>query len=256
MNILLENPSVVFAASLAGGLDITTVTQYLFWVGTVAMAAGTAFFWLERTSVLPKYRSTLIVAGIVTAVAAFHYYRMANVYAEGTFPTEYRYIDWLITTPLLLIKFPLLLGLGKEGKKFLWPLIVLDVAMIVTAYIAEVSPVGSGNWWSFFIIACVFELAIVWILYTKMNSAIIRVEPEIASAIRVMRAFILIGWAIYPIGFLMALSGPTGGSLREIFYNVADVVNKVGFGLVAYYGIKAVSDREMAKMGNTPLATA
>ncbi len=253
MNITLEMPTV-FAAAMTGGLDVPTITQYLFWVGTVAMAAGTAFFWLERGSVLPKYRSTLVVAGIVTAVAAFHYYRMANVYADGKFPTEYRYIDWIITTPLLLVKFPLLLGLGKAGKKFLWPLIGLDIAMIVTAYIAEVSPVGGVNWWSFFIIACLFELSIVWILYTKMNSAISSVEPEIANSLRLMRAFILIGWAIYPIGFLMALT-PMGGSLREIFYNVADVVNKVGFGLVAYYGIKAVSDREMAKNPQLAVAT-
>ena len=68
------------------------------------------------------------------------------------------------------------------------------------------------------------------------------ISPQpIAKAVRLMRTFILVGWAIYPIGFLMALTGESGGAFRELFYNVADVINKVGFGLVAYNGIKAIA---------------
>ena len=73
--------------------------------------------------------------------------------------------------------------------------------------------------------------------------AMVRTAP-LARALETMRLFVLIGWAIYPIGFLMARSGY--GELREIVYNVADVINKVGFGLVAYQGIKAMSHREHA----------
>ncbi len=232
---------LIAAAPLEGGLDVTALTQYLFWISTVAMGCATAFFWLERGSVVPRYRSAMTVAGLVTGVACFHYYRMAGVYAGGEFPTAYRYIDWIITTPLMLIKFPLLLGLGKKGRQFLVPLIALDIGMIVTAYIAEVSPLGGGSWWTFFLIACVFELAIVYVLFAKMNTAINGAAAPIAKALRIMRGFIFVGWAIYPVGFLMALSGPVGGDLREIFYNVADVINKVGFGLVAYYGIRAMA---------------
>jgi sensory rhodopsin len=238
---------ILAATSLDGGLSVNAITQYLFWVGTVAMGCGTAFFWLERSNVAPQYRSTMTVAGLVTAVACFHYYRMAGVYSEGEFPTAYRYIDWIITTPLLLVKFPMLLGLGKNGKGFLLPLIILDVAMIITAYIAEVSPVGGGNWWLFFIAACIFEFGIVYVLFVKMKGAIGRAPAPIARSLRIMRGFIGIGWAIYPIGFLMALSGPAGGDLREIFYNIADVVNKVGFGLVAYLGIKTISEMTEGK---------
>ena len=56
-----------------------------------------------------------------------------------------------------------------------------------------------------------------------------------------MRLFIAVGWIIYPVGFLLALAGEDGGSIREIAYNVADVINKVGFGLVAYYAVKTMS---------------
>ena len=244
--------SILATAPVAGGLTMESITLYLFWIGTVAMGCGTAFFWLERNNVLPRYRSAMTVAGLVTGVACFHYFRMAAVYAEGSFPTEYRYIDWIITTPLMLIKFPLLLGLGKENvKRFLIPLVVLDLAMIITAYIAEVSPLGGFSWWSFFLIACLFELGIVYLLFAKMKDSIAQSPEPIANALKLMRGFIFIGWLIYPVGFLMALAGPVGGDLREIFYNVADVINKVGFGLVAYYGMKAMSDLEVFRNGNS-----
>ncbi len=77
-----------------------------------------------------------------------------------------------------------------------------------------------------------------------MSDALLDAPQPISQAVRLMRAFILIGWAIYPIGFLMALTGDSGGALRELAYNVADVINKVGFGLVAYNGIKAIAEVE------------
>ena len=231
-------------ATYDGGLSIQAITQYLFWIGTVAMGSATVFFFLERSNVASRYRSSMTVAGLVTGVACFHYYRMAGIYAAGDFPTAYRYIDWIITTPLMLIKFPLLLGIAKGAKKFLTPLITLDIAMIVTAYVAEVSPIGGMSWWTFFIAACLFEAGIVFLLFVKMGKSIQESPAPIAKSLKLMRNFIFIGWIIYPVGFLMALAGSTGGDFREIFYNIADVINKVGFGLVAYYGIKQISGQE------------
>jgi bacteriorhodopsin len=241
---------------MTGALNVASITQYLFWIATVAMGAGTVFFFLERSSVDPKYRSVMTVAGLVCGIACFHYFRMSATYAGGDFPTEYRYIDWIITTPLLLIKFPLLLRLGAAGKSLIAQLVILDLVMIVTAYIAEVSAPGSGRWWSFFIIACLAEFGIVGLLYLKMSDTIARAPAPIARSARTMRLFILIGWAIYPIGFLMALSGSFGGDLREIFYNIADVINKVGFGLVAYAGIKALSEADRTSSSAPATATA
>lgn len=222
---------------------IESVTLYLFFSGIVAMGAATVYFFLERGNIPANYRSTLTVSGLITGIACFHYYKMTNQYMTGeSFPTALRYIDWLFTTPLLLIKFPLLLQLKKNATKFFVQLVVLDVLMIVTAFIAETSPIGSANWWEFFLVACVFELLIVAVLFVSMNEAIKDTPAPIASALRVMRLFILIGWAIYPVGFLMALAG--AGEYREIIYNISDVINKVGFGLVAYHGIKAVTAYE------------
>ena len=240
MNLLLADATSNYS-TVAGGLNIESLTFYLFWLACVCMGAATVFFFLERSNVPAKYQTTLTVSGLITGIACFHFFKMAAIYEGGGFPTEYRYIDWVITTPLMLIKFPLLLGLGAKGKKLLTQLVALDLIMIATAYVAEVSAVGSGMWWSFFLVACVAELLIVGILYTRMNDAILDSPQPISKAVRLMRTFILVGWAIYPIGFLMALTGESGGALRELFYNVADVINKVGFGLVAYNGIKAIA---------------
>lgn len=232
--------SMDFGQAEAAGTSLQTLTLYLFFAGTVAMGAGALYFFLLRNDVDPEYRSTMVVAGLVCAIACFHYYKMTGVYQSGLgFPTALRYVDWLFTTPLLLAKFPLLLRLGDRGTKFFWQLVALDVAMIVTAFIAETSPVDSQRWWTFFLVSCGFELLIVGVLYASLGQAIAAAPAPLAKALNTMRLFVLIGWAIYPIGFLMARAG--AGEYREIIYNVADVINKVGFGLVAYQGIKAMS---------------
>ena len=225
----------------AKNAPLQSITLYLFFAGTVAMGAGALYFFLLRDSVDPVYRSSMVVAGLICAIACFHYFKMTHVYQEsgGEFPTALRYVDWLFTTPLLLIKFPLLLRMGDRGSRFFCQLVLLDVAMIVTAFIAETSPVNSEKWWTFFLVSCAFELLIVGVLYAQLGTAIANAPVPLARALETMRLFVLVGWAIYPIGFLMARSGY--GELREIVYNVADVINKVGFGLVAYHGITAMS---------------
>lgn len=83
-------------------------------------------------------------------------------------------------------------------------------------------------------------------LYMSLGQAIAEAPAPLAKALEAMRLFVLIGWSIYPIGFLMARSGT--GELREIIYNFADVMNKVGFGLVAYHGIQAMSHSHESRL--------
>ena len=248
--------------ALNAGLSIEGVTMYLFWVGTVAMGAGALYFWLMMGNVPRAYRSVMVVAGIICAVACFHYYRMSGIYLEqvaslfdadgnriegaeiGQFPTAYRYIDWLITVPLLVMEFPLLLNLGKKAKGLFLGLVGAALAMLIFAWVAEESPVGGASWWINYLISCGAWVVIIAILFTTVTKQM-KTQPEsIAKALSTMRVFIVVGWAIYPIGFLMALIGPEGESWREIFYNVADVINKVFFGLVCYYGAKALMQHD------------
>ena len=245
--------------ALNAGLSIEGITMYLFWIGTVAMGAGTFYFWLMAGNVPRAYRSVMVVAGIITAVACFHYYRMGGLYLEqvaalfdaagnriegaevGQFPPAYRYIDWIITVPLLVLEVPLLLNIGKKGAGLFRTLVGASIVMLVTAWIAEESPLGGGAWWGFYLVSCAAWFYIVFVLFTKVNEQMKTQPPSIVQSLKTIRLFILVGWTIYPVGFLMALAGPDGESIREICYNIADVINKVFFGLVCYQGVKALA---------------
>lgn len=240
--------SLLCDTSLGGlSLDFTansplqSVTLYLFLSATLAFGAAAAFFLIMRREVAPPYRTTMVLSTLICGIACFNYWLMTNVYREsgGTFPTALRYVDWLITTPLVLLTFPLLLRLGEAGRGFSVRLVVLDVAMIVTAFIAETAPIDSQRWWTFFVVSCLFELLIVGVLSFSLGRAILEAPSPLATALERMRLFVILGWAIYPVGFLLAWSGQS--ELREIVTNVADVFNKVGFGIVAWYGIERMT---------------
>ena len=258
--MVLGDMSNTFKA-LQAGLSVEGITMYLFWLGIVGMGAGAAYLFMMQGSLTKTYKKVAIVAGIICAVACFHYYRMAGIYVEslamamtqnedGTwtigklaaFPTAYRYIDWLITVPLMVLEFPLLLNLGKKGKPLFLGLGVLSLVMLITAWIAETSTLGGGSWWGFYIVSCLAWVGIVGMLYGSVTRASKHLPEDFQGHLGTMKAFILIGGVIYPIGFLLALSG--NESIREIAYNIADVINKVGFGVACVVAAKCLGDHE------------
>ncbi|MEY4119186.1 MAG: hypothetical protein RLZZ116_2514 [Planctomycetota bacterium] len=258
MTILADMSTTMRA--LNAGLSMEGVTMYLFWLATVAMGAGMFYFWLQRRTVATQYQSVMTVAGIICAVAAFHYWRMSGIYLEGVaslfddkgqriagatitqFPTAYRYIDWLITVPLLVLEIPLLLNMGKKGAGLFRTLVGASLVMLVTAWVAEESPTGGTQWWTWYVVSCAAWFYIVYVLYTQATTAMAAAPQSIQDSLKTLRLFVLVGWTIYPVGFLMALAGENGESWREVCYNIADVINKVFFGLVCYQGVKGLQD--------------
>ena len=77
-----ETSSSTFKA-LQAGLSTEGITLYLFWLGIVGMGAGAIYLWMLQGTLSDKYKKVAIVAGIICAVACFHYYRMASIYAES-----------------------------------------------------------------------------------------------------------------------------------------------------------------------------
>ncbi|HCD59892.1 MULTISPECIES: bacteriorhodopsin [Exiguobacterium] len=241
---------------------LVLATQYMFWVGFVGMAAGTLYFLVERNSLAPEYRSTATVAALVTFVAAIHYYFMKQAVGESGllseidgFPTEIRYIDWLVTTPLLLIKFPLLLGLkGGKGRSLLTKLVIADIIMIIGGYIGESSINLAGGFtqlglWAY-VVGCIAWFYIIYLLFTNVTKAAEDKPAPIREALLQMRLFILIGWAIYPVGYAVTLFAPgiEVQLVRELIYNFADLINKVGFGLIAFFAVKTMSATKNLKL--------
>ena len=241
-------------------MDLLAITQAFFMLGFVAMAAGTLYFVLERNDIKPEHRMAATYAGLITFIAAIMYWIMTDFVGffdqsagdvAATMP--YRYIDWLLTTPLLLVEFGLIVAIaGAATKGFVTRIVVADIIMIVTGYLGEVSEAeGSLYNWVMFLISSAAWLYIVWAVFqVKLDG----MPDYAANAVKVMRRFVFFGWMIYPIGTSIEEFMKIGGadvtlavSLAAIVYVIADVLNKVGFGMVAVATAKKASASVSAK---------
>ena len=231
-------------------MDLLSITQAFFMLGFVAMAAGTLYFVLERGDLKHEHRIAATYAGAITFIAAIMYWIMTDFVGffdqtagdvGATMP--FRYIDWLLTTPLLLVEFGLIVAIaGAATKGFVTRLVIAYLIMIVTGYLGEVGEPGSANNWIMFIISSV---AWVYIVYAVFHVKTDGMPSYAANAVKVMRRFVMFGWAIYPIGTsieeFMTLSGAdvtAAAGLAAIVYVIADVLNKVGFCMVAVNAAK------------------
>jgi sensory rhodopsin len=236
---------------------LALVTQYMFLVTMLGMAGATVYFWLERDSLAPEFRPAATIAGIYTAVAAFMYYKMHTLVGTSgdpatvlAFPTHYRYVDWVITTPLMLVNLAVLLQVTEERRGLLLIMIAADVAMIVFGYFGErySNVVGKDfEAWTLFGMGCLAWLLLLYITYGLLGDAARDKVAPVRKAFEKMRMFITIGWAIYPIGFMIGLLSDADAAkmIRELVYNFADLVNKVGLGLIAVLAAKQIT-REAA----------
>lgn len=234
-------------------MDLLSITQSMFMLGFVAMAAGGVWFVLERNDLKPEHRSVATYAAVIAFIAAVMYYVMKDVVGfpggaitaesiEATMPL--RYIDWLITTPLLLVEFALIVAIaGAATKGLVGRLVVADLVMIVFGYFGELSEPGSANAYITFIISVLAWLYIVWVIYSlKVPDS----APDYAKrAVGIMRLFVILGWAIYPLGtatqqFILVGGGDVAqaAAIAAMIYVVADVLNKIGFGIVAVNAAK------------------
>lgn len=118
----------------------------------MAMMAASVFFFLEMRNVPERWRTSVLISGLITFIAAVHYYYMRDFFTEtGTSPTFFRYVDWLLTVPLMCVEFYLITK--KAGAKIglLWKLIFASVIMLVTGYFGEAVDRGSSVLWEFFL---------------------------------------------------------------------------------------------------------
>jgi len=216
-----------------------------FWLISMAMVAATAFFFLERDRVVGKWKTSLTVAGLITGVAALHYFYMRGVWitnvANGDSLTVLRYIDWLITVPLQIIMFYLILAaVTTVAVGLFWRLLVAALIMIVFGYCGEI---GALNVTLAFVIGLAAWLYIVYEVFAGEASQVNAGSGNAAgqAAFNALRLIVTVGWAIYPLGYAVGYFG--GGidtSSLNLIYNVADFVNKIAFGMAIY--VAAVSD--------------
>ena len=236
------------------GLEL--VTFFLFFVGYISMGAAFVFFMSERGNVAPQYRTTMTISALIVGIAAFHYYYMRGVYVDHQVVSiEYRYMDWIITVPLMALKFPSLVGkdaitddkfagLGFTGICFTGAIIMigfgyLGEAGLMDAYLALLL---GGMGWAMIIVAT----GTPWSSGKGVDNS--KIAPELMWSANALRWFIVVGWIIYPLGYLFSPEveiidiGDKGELYMGIAYNIADMINKIGFGIVAWMGAKKASE--------------
>jgi len=214
---------------------------FTFFVGCMAMMAASAFFFLSMSSVEGKWKTSLLVSGLITFIAAVHYFYMRDYWASvGESPTFFRYVDWTLTVPLMCVEFYLILKAAGAKTDLLWKLIGASVVMLVTGYFGEaVYMDGSGPAvWG--LVSGLAYFYIVYLIYAGEAKQLANASsPAVQKAHGILCKFVLIGWGIYPLGYMIGTEGwydfvdglPVD---MDVVYNIGDAINKIGFGLVIY----------------------
>ena len=207
-----------------------------FWIIAMGMAAATVFFFMERSSVASGWKTSVTVAGLVTGVAFVHYMYMREVWVmTGDSPTVYRYIDWLITVPLQMIEFYLILAaVRKVSGSIFWRLLIGSLVMLIGGYLGEA---GYINAMLGFVIGMAGWIYILYEIFSGEagKAAAKSGNKALVTAFSAMRMIVTVGWAIYPLGYVFGyLTGGIDAESLNVIYNLADFINKIAFGLVIW----------------------
>ena len=215
-----------------------------FWVISMAMLAATVFFFVERNSVKASWRTSVTLMGLVCGIAFVHYMYMRGVWINtGQSPTVFRYIDWLITVPLQMVEFYIVLAaVTAVSAGVLHRLLGFSVLMLVFGYLGETGAVAAINSTTGFVggmLCWGLMLREIW----SGEAAQVNAGSKNAAAHYAfdgMKKIVTFGWAIYPLGYFLGYF-TTGGvdmDLTNQVYNLADFVNKILIGMIVYAAAK------------------
>jgi sensory rhodopsin len=244
----------MYQTTLLGILPIAkdNYVAFTFFVGCMAMLAASVFFFFEVGNTEKKWRTSVLVSGLITFIAAVHYYYMRDYNLEtGQSPTFFRYVDWILTVPLMCVEFYLITKKAGAKIALLWKLIAASVFMLVTGYIGEaIYPAEKQSWIWGFVSGLAYFYIVYLIWFGEVAKLAANAGPAVAKANKTLAWFVLVGWAIYPIGYIAGTEGGLFGMRvleglsLDIVYNIGDAINKIGFGLVIY--ALAQSDKTIA----------
>ena len=207
-----------------------------FWLISMGMLAATAFFFMERSSVVTGWKTSVTVAGVITGIAFIHYMYMRGVWVQtGDLPAVFRYIDWLVTIPLQMVEFYLILAaVRKVPSGIFWRLLIGSLIMLIGGYLGEAGyiPATLG-----FVI---FMAGWIYVLYEIFSgeagkAAAKSGNKSFSTAFSALRMIVTLGWAIYPLGYVFGnLTGGIDENSLNVIYNLSDFINKIAFGLIIW----------------------
>lgn len=246
-------------------LPSLTAGQYslafnMFSFSIAAMLATFVFLLVAQNRVAPKYRISLIVSALVVGIAAYHYIRILGSWQgafvlEGTtyvtsgqpFNDAYRYVDWLLTVPLLVVELVLVLALARELRgSLITKLTIAATLMIALGYPGEISDDNTTRAiWGF--LSTIPFVYIVYVLWVQLGGAMDRQPPRVRTLFRNIRLLLLGTWGFYPIVYMAPFLGISGASSEvaiQVGYSIADVLAKAGYGIMIYAIARAKSEHE------------
>jgi len=238
-----------------------------------SMMATTMYLWFRSTAVHDKFKSAVLISGLVTFIAAYHYFRIFNSWVEAysygpgevnggamaigapkltgvPFNDAYRYMDWLLTVPLLLIEILLVMKLEDAAFSAKSKSLGVSAAlMIVTGYYGELTVTGDLTpRWVCWAISMVFFLYIVQELLVGLSEATnLETDPVVKGKIRLAQLVTVISWCTYPVVYLFPMLGISASSAVvgiQVGYCASDIISKCGVGLLIYQITYAKSNKE------------
>jgi bacteriorhodopsin len=233
-----------------------------------AMLGSFAFFVMARSQVSLRFRPALVMSALVVGIAGYHYWRIFNSWdaayrlneahtayvATGKpFNDAYRYVDWLLTVPLLVAELVAVMTLpkGKRGA-IMGKLIIASALMIALGYPGEVSTDQSTAliWGTLSSIPFAYILYVLW---GELSKATAGESGEVNVLMRNTRLLLIGTWGFYPITYILGIeslglvSGANAVVSLQVGYSLADIAAKCGYGLMIY----AIAQARMASAGES-----
>jgi len=232
-------------------------TVYNFLSLVIAAQLFTAVFLLiALPRILPRYRQAITVAIVVCGIAAYHYFRIFDSFkaafvsdsvgATGgytqavgeSFNEGYRYVDWLLTVPLLLFELIAVLALARKVQTgLIIRLIPAAALMIILGYPGEIS--GDNTVRGIFGLLSTIPFAyILFVLFAQLTKSLNNQPPAVRRTLGQLRYLLLLSWGVYPIAYLLPLLNIAGSDawvFKQVGYSVADILAKAVYGLIIFY---------------------
>ena len=225
--------------------DLNQLVYNALSFGTAVMLGAFVYFLTQIKSVAKQYQSGVAVSAVVVGIAGYHYYRMWELWSVGEMNEGYRYADWLITVPLLVIELLIVLGVTADRRKSLMKTLVpATVLMVALGYPGEVSSVDSTKW-LYWVLAMLPFAYILYVLQGELKAAGARETGPVAASIKNATTILLVTWMVYPIAYLFPVIFDAGNegaeTARQIGYTIADITAKGLYGLMILSIAKARS---------------
>jgi bacteriorhodopsin len=238
-----------------------TIGQYqtvynLLSMAIACMSASFVYFVLVRNEVSERYRTAITVSALVVFIAGYHYFRIFNSWeaaytlaggngnyvATGTpFNLAYRYVDWILTVPLLMVELILVLGLSrKETNSLLFKLVIAAFLMIALGYPGEIDKTSTSIFSARGLWGLLSTVPFVYLLVNllgQLKAAMARTRSDIAVLLRNTGLLTLLAWGFYPIAYMAPFYGATGSNgevFLQVGYSLADIIAKCGYGLMIH----------------------